>query len=153
MFEAVRQLSGNNKSDSISVFNDKNQLLIMRVTKLTLYATILSILLAVLSHLIIPSHPLKWSKLPKIYEMARLLVLTEFQTNFLNTPHLFCQDIGKMPTSLAIAVQILSLHKMGIDMSSAFDTTSRNPSNWCQDSWGPDQFPAPKSPSENIYYL
>ena len=33
---------------------------------------------------------------------------------------------------------------------------SRNPSNlkdWCQDSWGPDQFPAPKSPSENNYYL
>ena len=32
-----------------------------------------------------------------------------------------------------------------------------NPSNlikdWCQDSWGPDQFPAPKSPSENDYYL
>ena len=26
MFEAVRQLSGNKKSDSISVFNDKNQL-------------------------------------------------------------------------------------------------------------------------------
>ena len=26
MFEAVRQLSGNKKSDSISVYNDKNQL-------------------------------------------------------------------------------------------------------------------------------
>ena len=38
----------------------------------------------------------------------------------------------------------------------AIMTTSRNPSNpkdWCQDSWGPDQFPAPKSPSENNYYL
>ena len=36
--------------------------------------------------------------------------------------------------------------------------TSRNPSNpklkdWCQDSWGPDQFPAPKSPRENNHYL
>ena len=24
---------------------------------------------------------------------------------------------------------------------------------WCQDSWGPDQFPAPKSPRENNHYL
>ena len=35
-------------------------------------------------------------------------------------------------------------------------TTSRNPStpkDWCQDSRGPDQFPAPKSPSENNYHL
>ena len=36
------------------------------------------------------------------------------------------------------------------------NVTSRNPStpkDWCQDSWGPDQFPAPKSPSENNYHL
>jgi len=34
--------------------------------------------------------------------------------------------------------------------------TSRNPSNakdWCQGFWRPVQFPAPKSPSENNYYL
>ena len=34
-----------------------------------------------------------------------------------------------------------------------FIYTSRNPSNpkdWCQDSWGPNKFPAPKSPREKI---
>ena len=39
---------------------------------------------------------------------------------------------------------------------SLIKNTSRNPSNpkdWCQDSWGPDQFPAPKSPIENYHYL